>query len=94
MRYYDLEKAKEIITNAIPSGLVLVCMGMQGDWDWDWTSTIVWTKEDGLQENFEEGPTWGPRGSSWATPVVHLFFEDGGFLSYDCYYETIWPERD
>ena len=73
MKKYDFKKAKEIIIQESKNGLLYAKMGMREDWTW--TEEEVWNKEDLFSMNFYEEKIASISGSSWATPMLALYYE-------------------
>lgn len=72
---YDFELAKYIIEAEKPKGLKVANMGMYEDWFW--TAQEVWNKEGGYAKELHViKEIAGISGSDWATPVLHLEYED------------------
>ena len=83
MKYYDYERAKSIIKENKKNGLVEASLGMKEDWYW--TGETIWANNKyitKLKENTEIG---GIKGSSWATPVLELFYSDETKIILNCY---------
>lgn len=82
MKSYDIEKAKVIINNKT-SILMSASIGLYEDWFWT-ASTVFenfeWTKEINQGDEIA-----GLTGSTWATPVVRLFYLDGTDECIPCY---------
>ena len=87
MKYYDYNKAKELIAKyKKDKGLVRACLGMVEDWFW--TAEDIWFDgkyQTKLNKNTMIG---GINGSFWATPVLELEMDDHSVIKIDCYYET------
>lgn len=76
MRNYDYKKAKEIIYDNQSKGLERASLYMSEDYYW--TASEVWNDKEGYKVNLddEELTLGGLRGSTWATPMLELEFED------------------
>lgn len=87
-RYYDWDKIRKIINDAVPKGLVMAALAMKEDWFW--TGLDVWSEDkngfiktdlgmyiDLRDEEYDsERIICGINGSRWATPIVKLTYED------------------
>lgn len=82
MKMYDYGKAKKLVQKYSDT-LEAACLGMVEDWYW--TAEEIY--EDGrlVYDLSEEPQIGGIRGSSWATPSIHLKFKDGREEMMDCY---------
>lgn len=87
MKKYDTAFIKEYIEgrkNEIES----VSCGMKEDWSW--TAETVFSNSE-----FEPGYDWGSKsinvagisGSTWATPVMEVLFNDGRTEIVDCFFD-------
>lgn len=88
-RYYDWNRIRKLIDDAVPKGLIMATLGMKEDWFW--TGLDVWSKDkngfiktdfgmyiDLRDEEYDsERIVCGINRSSWATPVMKLIYEDG-----------------
>jgi hypothetical protein len=84
MKYYDIEKAKEAIAKYAYYGLEEAYLGMEEDMYF--TAELVWSR-DGWENDLTNGKINGVSGSSWATPILRLVFEDGNKREIECYIE-------
>lgn len=81
MKKYDYKKAIEIINKT--EGLVKASLCMHEDWKW--TAETVWEKCEWVK-NLETKPEIaGIDGSTWATPVLFLFFKNGKKKVIECF---------
>ena len=83
MKKYDFEKMKQLVKDNAANGLDYMEAGMAEDWNL--TTEEFWDKEEGFSGPPERGLIAGISGSSWATPVVKMYFEDGSTIVEECY---------
>ena len=83
MKKYDFEKMKQLVKDNAANGLVSIRVGMAEEWSW--TAEKFWDKEEGFSGVLERGIVAGISGSSWATPIAILQFEDGSTIAKKCY---------
>jgi hypothetical protein len=83
MKYYDYDKAKSIIEENKNKGLVEAILGMKEDWNW--TSETIWDNGKYVMVLEEDTEIAGISGSTWATPVLELFYSDETKITLNCY---------
>jgi hypothetical protein len=83
MKYYDYEKAKEIITKSVTE-IDEASLGMREDLDW--TIDSIWNKEKGFLVDLDDNNLViaGIKRSYWATPCLILKKGKSEIL-LDCY---------
>lgn len=82
MADYNFILAKQIINST--TNLQSASLGMHEDWFW--TAETICKKESGyLLDLNEKTKIAGIQGSSWATPVLQLEFEDGSEKTINCF---------
>jgi hypothetical protein len=84
MKYYDMERALEIINKYIHYGLEEAYLGMKEDMYF--TSELVWSRE-GWESDLSSSVIQGITHSQWATPILRLVFEDKNQRDILCYTE-------
>jgi hypothetical protein len=84
MKYYDYNKAKELIKQYKKLGLITAELGMQEDWYW--TAETIWENGKYTTRLNDKTNIGGINRSMWATPILKLDFDDH-LLNIDCYYE-------
>jgi hypothetical protein len=82
MKVYNYKKAKEAIEKYKPLGLKFAMLGMNEDWGW--TGETIWAEGKYLEDLNKNTTIAGIEGSTWATPVLKLDFEDH-ILTMNCY---------
>ena len=80
MKYYDYEKAKQLIEKH-KDELACANMGMTGDWHM--TAVEVWAGGEYVEP--VKGKLAGIEDSYWATPTIRLTFKDGRFMEEPCW---------
>lgn len=84
MKYYDIEKAFEIIHKYMLYGLEEAYLGMEEDMYF--TSELIWSR-GGWEADLSSGIVQGITHSDWATPMLRLIFEDRTKRDILCYTE-------
>lgn len=84
MKYYNYQRAKQLIEELKVHTLVSAELGMNEDWYY--TVEDIWNNKDGYLVNLDkEGlKIFGIDGSNWATPTLVLKFSDGREISLEC----------
>ena len=83
MKYYDYKKAKSIIKENKSKGLVEASLGIKEDWYW--TGETIWIDGKYTNKLKEDTKIAGINGSSWATPIIELFYSDETKITLNCY---------
>ena len=87
MRYYDYDKAKEIIKKYKSKGLISASLGMMEDWNW--TAETIWQSGKYTRRFNKNTEIAGINKSYWATPVIELETEND-IIKINCYkYEKL-----
>lgn len=82
MKKYDFAKARDLI-EAEKEILAEAMLGMHEDWYW--TAETVWENGKYAVNLATVAEIAGLCGSSWATPVIKLIYNDGKERFLECY---------
>lgn len=82
MKKYDFAKARDLI-EAEKEILTEAILGMHEDWFW--TGETVWENGEYAVNLATVAEIAGISGSSWATPVIKLIYNDGKERFLECY---------
>lgn len=82
MKKYDFAKASELI-EAEKESLAEAVLGMHEDWFW--TAETIWENGKYAVNLATVTEIGGISGSSWATPVIKLEYNDGKERFLECY---------
>ena len=82
MKKYDFKKARDLI-EAEKEVLAEAILGMHEDWFW--TGETVWKNGKYAANLATVTEIAGISGSSWATPVIKLKYNDGKERFLECY---------
>lgn len=74
---FDLDKAKSICSRIMKKEISKVEGGLDGDWDCN-HSVIYERKRWRTEFDFH-------RGSTWATPIIRIYYKDKTNECYECY---------
>lgn len=85
MKYYDYNKAKELIKEYKKLGLVTAELGMKEDWYW--TAETIWEEGKYTKRLNDKTNIGGINRSTWATPILKLETKDNSIINKNCYYE-------
>ena len=80
MRHYSFEKALSLIAKYQSQKLSRASLGMSEDWFW--TAQEIWPSKE---FDWTKKIVAGINGSAWATPTIHLEFEDGTERWIECH---------
>jgi hypothetical protein len=88
MKHYDYNKAKETIKSYLKDNrgygkLLSASLGMEEDWNW--TGTTIWLNGKYIVKLTDKTKLSGINGSTWASPVLELEFEDEFVFKIPCY---------
>ena len=84
MRYYDYEKAKNLIEENNDK-IVRAFLGIKEDWFW--TAEPVWENGKYILDLDDKPNILGIKGSKWGTPAIRLYYEGGENTIIECYYQ-------
>lgn len=92
MAKYDYQLAKAIIEKE-KENISSADLGMHEDWGW--TAQEVYNSTDGFTKDLddEDLSIAGINGSTWATPVLQLYYKDDTEKTFKCYEGAVTPEN-